>query len=137
MDPDIQAEWRDLGFWYDYTSQTGWIIRGSRAGLIRFADRIEQYTQDESKRALSEHEHLGPHMYLEIVTWSSPEINSEGIFGTMDNLRDCARIIRQHAQGSVPGQHFDMSSYVPLGPDRMTITIEDDSFDPAQPDEER
>jgi hypothetical protein len=137
MDQSVRDEWRNLGFWYDYTPQTGWVIRGSRAGLLGLAGMVQRYSQDESKCALSEHEHLGPHMYLEIVTWSSPEINAEGIFGTIEDLQQFARIIETRAQSAAPGSQFDLSAYAPSGPDRMTVTVEEDSFDPAGPDEEQ
>jgi hypothetical protein len=90
MSPEVRAqtiaEWNDLGFWYDVTPESGWVIRGSRAGLEKFAALLDRYAADPRNTLLSEHDHFGPYMYLKVVTWSFPEINRDGIYGTLQTL---------------------------------------------------
>jgi hypothetical protein len=110
-----RREWRELGFYYyqDNNSKE-WLLRGSRGGLMRFADLLRQYVGDPRNRKLSEHDHLGPYMYLEIGTWNRPEITEHWIAGTLDDL--------------------NRHDYAPDSPYELVLEVCDDGFDPAKAD---
>ena len=50
MSPELRAqtiaEWNDLGFWYDNTPESGWVIRGEQTGLEKLATLLDQYAKD-------------------------------------------------------------------------------------------
>ena len=113
MSPELRAktiaEWNDLGFWYDRTPESGWVIRGARAGLEKFAVLLDQYAADPRNTKLSEHDHLGPYMYLKVVTWSSSEINQDGIYGTLQDIVRLAALIRERLVSCIPGSSFALA----------------------------
>ena len=77
-----RREWRELGFFYDRDEQAkAWRIVGTAAGLKAFADLVHAYASDPKHDALSEHQHFGPYMYLEIGTCREPEITDHWIAG--------------------------------------------------------
>lgn len=75
-----REELNDLGFYYDYDEETKvWIIEGTRKGLIGFAQILKDYATKTRNEKLGEHDHLGPYMYLTIVTAELPRITDYGI----------------------------------------------------------
>ena len=61
---------RELGFVYDKDDDRKESrLVGSRSGLLRFRDLLLEYSADPRNAKKSEHEHYGPYMYLEIMTW--------------------------------------------------------------------
>jgi hypothetical protein len=129
----FEAErWRELGFWYDFTPSQGWTIRGSATGLDRFAAVLEEYAAEPKNAHISEHTHLGPHMYLKLVTWASAEVNHDGIYGSLADMQRLAALVRQHANQCKVGRSFEVSkTYSDSSSARLTIHLEDDIFDPA------
>ena len=69
MDDLNAAEWRALGVYYDRDDESHeWRLLGSRAGFATFAAALSAYADDVKNEPLSEHEHMGPHMYLKVMS---------------------------------------------------------------------
>ncbi len=79
-DERFRAEWRKLGFFCDFAEASGrWRFVGSRGGLLKFCDLLDEYVDDpRNAEPLGEHDHCGPYMHLKIETWHEPEIVGEG-----------------------------------------------------------
>ncbi len=131
-----RREWRELGFFYDRIDNNNeWSIVGSRAGLLRFAQLVCEYANDPRNCGLSEHEHFGPYMYLEIGTWRGPEITRHWIAGTVDDLRWLSAIIREKASKATFGEKTLLrKEYAPNSHYELSLEIRDDGFDPASAD---
>ena len=87
-------EWRELGFFYDRDdSAKEWRITGSKGNLNRFVKILRDYASDARNHVISEHEHYGPYMYLEIGTWATPEITDHWIAGPWNNLLELAAVV--------------------------------------------
>jgi hypothetical protein len=131
-----RRDWRELGFFYDRIDNNNeWVIRGSRSGLLRFARLVCEYANDPRNRQLSEHEHFGPYMYLEIGTWHVPEITRQWIAGKLDDLERLSAIISEKAsKGTVGDRMLLRQEYAPNSPYELALEIRDDGFDPASAD---
>src|SRR6185437_8478991 len=89
-----QREWRELGFFYERDNGSmEWRIRGSCAGLLKFAHIFLDYSANPRRQKLSEHNHFGPYMYLEIGTWSEPVIDNHWIAGKLADLNRLSNLI--------------------------------------------
>ena len=131
------VDWRELGFWYDYTPQSGWVILGSKSGIERLASLLEAYGRNPRNAPVSEHDHFGPYMYLKFVTWSSPEINPDGFYGSLPDLLRLAELIRKQIAVGNSTNSLELSTlYSPSSTSALTITIEHETFDPASADAE-
>ena len=136
MSPEIRAqtiaEWNDLGFWYDVTPARGWIIRGSHAGLEKFAALLDRYAVEPRNTKLSEHDHWGPYMYLKVVTWSSSEINQDGIYGTLPDIVRLAVLVRERIASCSPGNSFALAqAFSAASSTELTLVCEPESFSPG------
>jgi hypothetical protein len=136
MSPELRAqtiaEWNDLGFWYDRTPESGWVIRGARTGLEKFAALLEQYATASRNIKLSEHDHFGPYMYLKVVTWSSSEINQDGIYGTLQDLVRLANLVRERVGSCTPGDSFALAqAFSAASSTELTLVCESESFNPG------
>ena len=124
--------WRQLGFWYDYTPETGWVIRGSIEGLQRFVTLLRAYTANPKNRQVSEHEHFGPFMYLRVVTFPDAEVNNDGIYGTLEDIARFAELLEARLRSASVGACFDLSGeFDARSSAAFTVHVEADSFDPA------
>jgi hypothetical protein len=73
-----REEWRELGFFYDPDDRAKtWTLTGSRLGLRRFVECLLEYAADPGNAMQSEHQHYGPYMYLEVMTWPEAGFGSE------------------------------------------------------------
>ena len=136
IDEATRREWRELGFFYDrIEGSKEWLIRGSRHGLVRFARLVCEYTNDPRNGQLSEHEHFGPYMYLEVGTWQGPEITHHWIAGTLEDLKSLSVVIREKASKAAPGDRLLLrQDYAPNSPYELALEVQDDGFDPATAD---
>lgn len=136
MSPELRAqtiaEWNDLGFWYDRTPESGWVIRGAQAGLEKLAALLDRYATDPRNAKLSEHDHFGPYMYLKVVTWSSSEINQDGIYGTLKDIVRLAALVRECVGSCNPGDSFALAqAFSTASSTEFTLVCEPDSFSPG------
>jgi len=135
-DEATRREWRELGFYYEKDDQAKhWRFVGSRAGLMRFREALLAYVADERNRLDSEHEHYGPYMYLEVMTWPEAGIDGHSIHGTTDDLRRLAGLVKRALESTQPGDRFVIGpEYSPKGEYSMHFEVMEDGFDPVAAD---
>ena len=128
-------EWNDLGFWYDFTPEVGWKIHGHRAGFEKLGKIFDKYVANPFNVNVSEHEHLGPYMYLKIVTWPFPEINHDGIYGSLSDLSRLAVLVRAWANSCPIGNRYQVSQlFSAASTAELTLIMEHDGFSPGDYD---
>jgi hypothetical protein len=129
-------EWRELGFYYFFNHDSArWILSGSKFGLQKFAHLVSSYASDPRNEGLSEHEHIGPYMYLEIMTWSEAKITSHAIAGTLPELFRLAKLISEAASNSQVGDQITIDSeYSNINEATLVLEVQADDFDPASAD---
>jgi len=131
-----RAEWRELGFFYDRDDTAKeWILLGSRAGLLQFARLLQDYVADPRNTVKSEHEHYGPYMYLEVMTWPEPGMDDHSIHGPLADLARLARLVEDRvgameagATSRIRGEFAASSTY------SLVLELRGDDFDPSSPD---
>ncbi len=131
-----RAEWRNLGFFYDRedTSRT-WRIVGSVAGIGKFARTVREYALNPRNETLSEHQHFGPYIYLEIGTAHRPEITDHWIAGPLQSLADLATLIDQAAERAEVGDSTSLrQAFAPESTYDLVIEVQNEAFDPARED---
>lgn len=128
--------WRELGFFYDRDDRAKvWRLTGSRAGLLRFRDSLLEYTADPVNATQSEHEHYGPYMYLEIMTWPEAGFDGRAIRGTLADLARLAHIIQVKIAAAQPGSRISIrDEFSSTSPYALVLEIREDGFDPASAD---
>jgi hypothetical protein len=132
-----KEEWNELGFYYDYDKETReWIVEGSNEGLLAFVRILREYAGKEANRKVGEHHHLGPYMYLTIVTAESPKITDYGIFGSSADLARLSDILAACLEGSKVGDTIKVDSkYSNTNEAVLIIKVKSNSFDPSEPDD--
>ena len=132
-----RREWRELGFFYELDDiGKRWRIVGSRSGLGRFCDELANFAANPKNEQLSEHVHLGPYMYLEIGSWSTPETTDHWIAGPLASLRYLADVMRTRIiLARATDVLYFRDVYAPGSPYELTLELRDDDFDPAKEDE--
>ena len=109
-----KQEWRDLGFFYDYCKdQRAWKLVGDKVGILKFADILTEFANNEENQEYSSHEHFGPYGYLKVMTTVKPEITEHFIGGTLSDLQRLADIIRREVINCPEKEHsfYVHSSY--------------------------
>lgn len=131
-----QREWRELGFFYDRDDDIKeWRLQGSRAGLHKLATALRDYAAHPGHAALSEHEHLGPYYYLEIGTWSSPEITDHWIAGPLQELQELADSVDTYLVAASAGDCICLRAlFAPSSSHELVLQVREDDFDPAAAD---
>ena len=132
----IRQRWRELGFFYDLDHHTkAWRLVGSRAGLLRFREALSNYAEDPENDYPSEHEHFGPYMYLEVMTWPNAGFDAHSIHGSLPDLRRLASIIGAKIENARPGEVIQIrEEFAANSPYSMVLEVTDDDFDPAGAD---
>ena len=125
--------WRKFGFFYDVRDEERlWFLAGSRDGLLRFYDILMCYARDPRYNEISAHEHYGPYMYLEIMTWTKPGIDGHSIHGTKDDIQRLATIFMSKLRETPTGYHFSIGSdYATDSEYSVFVEVKEDNFDPA------
>jgi hypothetical protein len=125
-----------LGFFYDRDDASSeWRLEGSRSGLLRFAAELERYASKPINASVSEHDHLGPYMYLKIGTWHSPQLNEDWIAGPLPALRALAERIRDWLPKAAVGECLSLRPlFAPSAPYDALLLVQGDAFDPARAD---
>jgi hypothetical protein len=136
LNEQTKEDWRDLGFFYDYdNSKACWQLIGSRTGLLRFCDILIEYTANDRKKKLSEHEHYGPYWYLKLVTWNAPVITPHDIRGTFEDFRRLSSLTREKIAHAFPGDRVEIDKEYSSGNEAILLfEVREDSFDPASGD---
>jgi len=132
-DEQTIREWRELGFYYQRDeSIKQWWLMGSKSGLSKFLDYLQHYSNNTSLRSISEHIHLGPHNYLEIMTWHKPLISNHAIAGNLADIARLKTIISNKLLGANAGEIFEIGSdYAPDSEYTIKFFVMADSFDPG------
>lgn len=131
-----RREWRELGFYYERDDVAKeWRLLGSTGGLRRFAKALQDYAADPRNEALSEHEHFGPYQYLEVGTWTSPEITQHWIAGPLSAIRHLGLTLQAQLNVvSFGGSICLRTIFAPHSPYEFVLQVQADSFDPAEAD---
>jgi hypothetical protein len=131
-----KQEWRELGFFYDRDNQNkAWKLTGSRAGLLRFRDALLLYVADPRNALKSEHEHYGPYLYLEIMTWPEAGFDAHAIHGSLADLARLAKIVQAKLATARHGSSvLIQEEFAPDSPYALVLDVREDGFDPAAAD---
>ena len=131
-----REEWRELGFFYEAkTDPLYWRIVGSIEGLSNFPLILDLYAQDPRNKALSEHAHYGPYMYLKVETAEFPEIDDRSIRGSLSDLLRLRDLVTAQLQRAQPGSSFVVGpEYSRLVIYPLHFEVREDGFDPASAD---
>ncbi len=66
------------------------VIVGSREDIKRFSSLLRKYVADPGNVPQSEHEHHGPYMDLEVMTWTEADLVGHSIHGSLADLHRLA-----------------------------------------------
>lgn len=133
-----EQSWRELGFYYDRDDDLkAWRLTGSQKGLLHFSNALRTYVADPRNAMISEHEHYGPYMYLEVMTWPEAGFDQHAIRGQLDDLRRLADLIDIKLETALPGSSIVIrEEFVTSSPYSLILDVQKDGFDPAQADPE-
>lgn len=133
---DTRREWRELGFFYDLDETSKeWRLVGSRAGLCRFSEVLRAYVANPRNETKSEHEHYGPYMYLEVMTWPDAGIDDHAIRGPLSALDDLASLVEAKVGSMQLGTRARIADEFASGtPYAVILELRDDDFDPSSLD---
>ena len=131
-----RQEWREFGFFYSIDDERKeWQLTGSRAGLLKFVAMLLGYASNSRNDVLSEHDHLGPHMYLELMTWSEPGIDGHSIHGTLPDIARLAQLVEAKLAKASPGDSFGVrEEYAPGAGYSLILRVKEDGFDTSTED---
>jgi hypothetical protein len=132
----VRDQWRELGFFYEVDDNAkAWRFRGSSAGLGRLVADLDTYVRKPTSTVEGEHEHLGPYMYLKIMTASNGFVNGDAIAGTLKDLSHLARLLENRLIHAVPGASFSIQrEFLPTAEYALEFRVEPHEFDPATQD---
>ncbi|MDB4981104.1 MAG: hypothetical protein JWM82_1856 [Myxococcales bacterium] len=132
----IRSDWRRLGFYYDRDD----LLKerrlvGSREGLLRFATLLRTYVADPRNAVKSEHEHYGPYMSLEVMTWPEAGMDDHAIQGPLEELERLADLVAGKLEDLQPGNEVRIKEeFAPSADYALVLELRDDGFDPASMD---
>jgi len=131
-----RSEWRDLGFFYESDEAAKeWVLTGSRAGLLRFAQLLHRYVADPRNAMKSEHEHYGPYSYLEVMTWPEAGMDHHSIHGPLADLKRLALLVEARVSTMVAGAVTRIrEEFAPDSPYALVLKLRPDGFDPSSED---
>ena len=131
-----QREWRQLVFFYTLDGAAReWRLVGSREGLQNFVRLLRHYGSNPKNAGLSEHEHYGPYSYLEIGTWTEPQITDHWIAGPLDSLLALSSTIEKQIATALVGDSIQLrSTFAPDSVYELALEFREADFDPARAD---
>jgi hypothetical protein len=136
VDHKTREEWRELGFFYirDDLARV-WKLIGSRSGLLGFRDALLAYAEDPRRAEKSEHQHYGPYMYLEIMTWPEAGFDGHAIRGPLQDLKRLGAIVEAKLAAAKPGDTVCIQGeFSSNSPYALILEVREDGFDAAQAD---
>ncbi len=124
------------GFFYDRDDESKeWLLIGSRVGLLQFSELLRAYVANPRNEMKSEHEHYGPYMYLEVMTWPEAGMDEHAIHGPLDALERLAGLVEQRVAGLKPGDSARLrDEFAPDAAYTLVLQLQADGFDPASAD---
>jgi hypothetical protein len=132
----VRFDWRELGFYYgsDELLKERRLV-GSREGLLRFAALLRRYVADPRNAVKSEHEHYGPYMSLEVMTWPEAGMDDHAIQGPLTELERLAGLVERKLDGLQPGNEVRIrEEFAPSAAYALVLELRDDGFDPSSMD---
>lgn len=129
-------EWRELGFFYERDDEAKeWRLVGSRDGLLRFRDLLLVYVADPRNEQQSEHEHFGPYMYLEVMTWPEAGFDKHAILGLLPDLARLASLVEDKLRNAPIGSTISIrDEFAVNSPYTLVLNVRENGFDPAAAD---
>lgn len=128
-------EWRELGFYFDYDESSKTLnIHGDRTGLTKFSSLLLAYTSNPSNAELSEHDHMGPYMSLEIRTGKALKIHESCIEGTIDDFRMLSQFLEDQLSHSDSGQSFSFRNEDDASSSLLCFHLHPNGFDASSLD---
>ena len=136
VNEQTRQEWRELGFFYDRDDHAKvWTLTSSRTGLLRFRGALLHYLSDPRNALQSEHEHYGPYMYLQVMTWPEAGFDDDAIRGTLTDLARLAQLIEAKLATARPGSPVLIrDEFAAASPYGLVLDLREDGFDPAAAD---
>ena len=133
---ETRAEWRQLGFYYERDDvRKEWLLVGSRGGLQRFSQLLSDYAADPRHDRLSEHEHYGPYLYLEVMTSVEAGVDAHSIHGPLPSIGALARLVEAKIHAMQPGARAPIGElFAPSAAYALVLDLREDGFDPASLD---
>jgi hypothetical protein len=129
-----REEWRSLGIYYE-RNESQWLLIGSRPGMRRFCGLLRECGRDSQKGDIGMHQHFGPYMYLELITWEKPAIGDHGIYGRPDDFERLAALIEEKLAAAKTGNTFLLDQeYSAENTFTLKFEIREDEIDPASLD---
>ena len=122
-----------LGFYYEFDEgNCQWLLIGSKSGLQNLSRIVDEYASNPRNDLVSEHEHLGPYMYLELMTWTEPRITAHAIEGRLVDLKQLSLLIDDALSKAQPGDQITIDSqYSSSNEATLKLQVRADDFDPA------
>lgn len=135
-DQYLQRAWRELGFFYDYDNEhNAWKIVCDLDGAMKLVEVLRNYSADPAMAVVSEHIHLGPYSYFEIMTADEARITSHAIEGTQTDIARLADIIQNKLGSSPPGQKILIDKeYSDKNEAVIEFDLREYDFDPSSAD---
>lgn len=130
---EYSKEWRELGFYYHFDdSKNNWVFIGPQKGIINFCKLLNNYVYNPSNVGISEHEHFGPDSYLKVITWDTPIIKKSGIYGTLEDIKRLADLIKYKILNNSNSKEIIIDKeYSESNECFILIKIMEDDYDPA------
>lgn len=131
-----RKEWRELGFFYDRDDAAKeWRLIGSVEGLLKFADILHDYASNPKNEGLSEHDHLGPYMYLKIGKWNVPVITDDWMAGTLGDLLRLSSVLKEALESAKENDMMKFKNvFSPLSSYELILEVRNKFFDPPSAD---
>lgn len=126
-------EWKILGFYYNFNDiKNCWQLLGSKNGLLNFCLLLKNYASNPLHNEISEHEHYGPDSYFKVVTWSTPIIKKDGIYGSLKDIQKLEKILRNKLLSLNDNDEFIIDDqYSKQNECYLLIKIMTKNFDPS------
>lgn len=132
-----KEDWRELGFYYSFEKEEKtWLLQGSAQGLSNLGRELREFATGGQYTELGDHEHLGPYMYLTVITSEEPQITDYGLFGSKDDLIRLSEIIEVRLKRSKVGDIVIIDSEYSITNEAvLRMEIKEDGFDPTRADD--
>jgi len=135
FDNEYSKEWKILGFYYHFDNDNkNWVFIGSQKGIVNFCNLLNNYVLNPINAGISQHEHFGPDSYLKVITWNTPVIKRSGIYGTLEDIKKLAGLIKYKLLNNNNEQIIIDKEYSKNNECTILIKIMEDDFDPSSAD---